>query len=413
MERSQEKQELHKREIIDTDFISSSTAVGILEYSSVGKTFATTSTSSSNNRRLITSSSLSSPAKEQEKPEFESDEDLRHQEMSTIRKPIVTVNLQGEPRYTQPRYSEIDEDLECGNHKEENESSIDIELVKLEEKVLEEDLEEGIQDGQAQIGGFSRVELYSEDKQLEQEVGIIVDRPKAELSADLGNSPVLPQSSRIEETDVLSSSEDDGILLQIDWDDEQVKDEDFGLAIAEAEKHIETLHSSVASSECNQENDEVIRKAEESVLQGENQVVETDTSLTDQLDPEDIVEEERQCVVEMKKVASRDVREKKTGGEKVLRESKRGSWDFKRAPKYIAEPDLRRGQLDPKEVAEQDRQCVVEIENVASQDVQEKKTGKERVERESKTGKWDFKRAPKHSISAEPDQRPKKKHRHH
>ena len=336
MERSQEKQELHKREINDTDFISSSTAVGILEYSSVGKTFATTSTSSSNNERLITSSSLSSPAKEQEKPEYESDEDLRHQEMSAIRKPIVTVNL---PRYTQPRYSEIDEDLECGNHKEENESSIDIELVKLEEKVLQEDLVEGIQDGQAQIGGFSRVELYLEDKQLEQEVGIIVDRPKAELSADLGNSPVLSQSSRIEETDVLSSSEDDGILLQINWDDEQVTDEDFGLVIAEAEKHIETLHSSVASSECNQEDDEVIRKAEECVLQGENQVVETDTSLTDQLDPEDIVEEERQCVVEMEKVASQDVREKKTGGEKVLRESKRGSWDFKRAPKPSIKPE--------------------------------------------------------------------------
>ena len=214
---------------------------------------------------------MSSPAKEQEKPEYESDEDLRHQEMAALRKPIVTVNL---PRYTQPRYSKIDEDLECGNHKEENESSIDIEPVKLEEKVPEEDLEEGIQDAQAQIGGFSRVELYLEDKQLEQEVGIIVDRPKAELSADLGNSP----SSRIEETDVLSSSEDDGILLQIDWDDEQVKDEDFGLAIAEAEKHIETLHSSVASSECNQEDDEVIQKTEESVLQGENQVAEPDTS---------------------------------------------------------------------------------------------------------------------------------------
>ena len=336
MEGSDEEREPQaKRETLDDSSSSSAATRGSsLKYSSVGQTTMSTSTYK---QRFTMSSSSSSEEEEEEKVlSNESDEELRLQEMAALRKPVVS------------GYSQVEPDLEAVFDDEEEEvaAPVDQEPVKMEE---EEDEGEGNQQCPAQISGYSQVEPDLEDIEViedeeEQLEAAAVEQPAADPGADLVDSPQSPVSDGAAAT---SSSEDDKSCVDVDSDDEKneqeeeqgdEEEEDFELHLAETPKSNVTRRSShrrrfsmssIASSESSPEENKIIHEEEDS--QHENQVIqeEEDSLRENQVTPEE---------------------------EESLRENRVIE------PEMSPTSDSQSGQLNPEEIAEQERQRKIRIQ---------------------------------------------------
>ncbi|EFX70760.1 hypothetical protein DAPPUDRAFT_256594 [Daphnia pulex] len=177
--------------------------------------------------------------------------------MAALRKPFVS------------GYSQVEPDLECVfDEEEEVAAPVDQEPVKMEE---------GSQQGPAQISGYSQVEPNLEDIEDEEEQpeAATIEQPTAEPSAYLVDSPQSPVS---EGAAAIFSSEDDDSCVEVDSDDEkneeeqEVKEEEnFELHLAETPKSNVTRRSSrrcrfsmssASSEDCLAEN-QVIPEEEE------------------------------------------------------------------------------------------------------------------------------------------------------
>jgi hypothetical protein len=141
----------------------------------------------------------------------------------------------------------------------------------------------------------------------EQPEAATVEQPTAELSADLVDSPQSPVSEGAAAT---SSSEDDDSCVEVDSDDEKneeeqedEEEENFELQLTETPKSNVTRRSSrrrrfsMSSAEDSPVENETIHEEEEN--QQENQVIEpeltpTSDSQSGQLNPDEIAEQERQ-----------------------------------------------------------------------------------------------------------------------
>jgi hypothetical protein len=331
MEGSDEEQESEvKKETLDDSSSSSEGTGSSLKYSSAGQT---TMSNTTYKKRFTMSSSSSSSCEEEEeeeeKPTIESDEELRQQEMAALRKPVVS------------GYSQVEPDLECIiDEEEEAVAPVDQEPVKMEE----EEEEEGSQQDPAQISGYSQVEPDLEDIEViedeeEQPEAATVEQPTAELSADLVDSPQSPVSEGAAAT---SSSEDDDSCVEVNSDDEKneeeqedEEEENFELQLTETPKSNVTRRSSrrrrfsMSSAEDSPVENETIHEEEES--QHENQVIpEEEESLREnQVTPEEEENQQENQVIE---------------------------------PELTPTSDSQSGQLNPDEIAEQERQRKLRIQ---------------------------------------------------